>query len=74
MGRGIAQNVSEAVKYYKLSADQGDPVGQANYGSSLEHGTGIAPNVSEAVKYYKLAADQGHALGQRNYERCVHAT
>jgi TPR repeat protein len=60
-GLGIERNAEEAVKYYKLSADQGDADAQFNYGHCLQNGLGIETNVEEAVKYYKLSADQGLA-------------
>jgi TPR repeat protein len=60
-GIGIERNVEEAVKYYKLSSDQGNSSGQLNNGYCLENGIGIERNVEEAVKYYKLSADQGYA-------------
>jgi TPR repeat protein len=60
-GIGIEGNAEEAVKYYKLSADQGLACGQLNYGYCLETGIGIETDVEEAVKYYKLSADQGFA-------------
>jgi TPR repeat protein len=40
---------SEAARY-KAFADQGDPLGQINYGVCLENGTGIAKDLSEAVE------------------------
>jgi TPR repeat protein len=50
----------EAAKYYKLSADQGNPFGQYNYGFCLTNGAGVERNLMEAAKYYKLSADQGN--------------
>jgi TPR repeat protein len=69
-GIGIAKNVSEAVKYYKFSADQGNEFGQNNYDNCLEYGTGISRDAWEAVQYYKLSADQGNADGQTKYACC----
>jgi TPR repeat protein len=33
-GTGVAQNLEEAVRYYKLAADQGDAGAQKNLGES----------------------------------------
>ena len=43
---------------YKLSADQGNAVGQWRYGSCLEKGIGVEEDGHEAARYYKLSADQ----------------
>jgi TPR repeat protein len=58
LGNGIRieQNVEAAVKYYRLSAEQGFVAGQMNYGFCLEKGIPIERNVEEAVNYYKLSA------------------
>jgi TPR repeat protein len=69
-GTGIGKNAAEAVKYYKLSADQGNASGRLRYGLCLEKGRGIGKNAAEAVKYYKLSADQGNAYGKAAYARC----
>jgi TPR repeat protein len=36
-GIGVAQNLREAVRYYKLAADQGDANAQSNLGESCAH-------------------------------------
>jgi TPR repeat protein len=66
-GIGISVNPSEAAKYYKLSADQGNSSGQCDYACCLQSGIGVSMNPSEAAKYYKLSADQGNSSGQCNY-------
>jgi hypothetical protein len=60
-------NQSLAVYYFKLSADQGFPLGQFNYGVCLWNGNGIPANPSLAAQYFKLAADQGNSAAQFNY-------
>jgi TPR repeat protein len=57
-GRGVAKNLSEAVKYYKLSADQGNATAQSQYGYCLKNGKGIARDLVLAARYYNLAAKQ----------------
>jgi hypothetical protein len=70
-GTGVPKDVKEAVKYFKLSAYQGNPIAQYYYGNCLEYGVGIAKKEQDAVKYYKLSADQGYDVAQRNYGVCL---
>jgi TPR repeat protein len=70
-GTGVPKDVKEAVKYFKLSAENGNPLGQCNYGRCLDEGIGLAENKQEAVKYYRLSADQGLAIAQYNYGICL---
>jgi len=66
-GIGVAQNSSEAVKWYRLSAEQGLAAGQVNLGLMYEHGGGgLLRNHEEAVRWYKMAAAQGYASGQNS--------
>jgi hypothetical protein len=37
-GKGVVQNVSQAVHYWKLAADQGDSFGEHDDGHCLEDG------------------------------------
>ncbi len=63
---GISKNEQEAVRLYKLSADQGHMLGQNCLGWMYDQGVGIEQNSEEGFKYYKLAADQGHSMAQHN--------
>ena len=62
----MEKNLEEAVKWYRLAADQGYEVAQNNLGVSYEYGDGVEKNLEEAVKWYRLAADQGDADAQNN--------
>jgi localization factor PodJL len=66
--------LAEAVKYWKLSADQGNANGQLGYGICLEAGTGVAKNVEEAKKYYKMAMEKGCVLAERAYKKLTGAS
>ena len=59
-GDGVEVNKSEAVKYFKMSADKGYNWAMNNYANKLFYGEGIAVNKSEAIKYYKMAAEKGN--------------
>ena len=59
IGRGTAQNYTEAAKWYRKAADQGHPGAQANLAVLYSAGRGVEKNEAEAVKLWTLAADQG---------------
>ena len=45
----------QAVKYYKLAADQGSPGGLHNLGTCYEYGKGVTQNAAAATYYYQRA-------------------
>ena len=55
---------AEAVKMFRLAADQGIAPAQFLLGAMYANGQGVPQDYSEAVKWYRLAADQGDAEGQ----------
>ena len=63
---GVPQDYAEAVKWFRLAADQGDASAQFNLGFRYYAGEGVPQDYGEAVKWYRLAADQGHASAQNN--------
>ena len=67
-GKGdLRKNEVTALKYYKLSAENGDSRGQCNLGMFYENGmAGLASDIQEASRLYHLAADQGYAPAQNN--------
>jgi hypothetical protein len=62
IGKGVAQDLAEAVRYYRLAAEQGHARAQCNLGYCFEIGKGVAQDEAEAVRYYRLAAAQADAL------------
>jgi TPR repeat protein len=62
--RGVARNSSEAARYYRCSAIQGNANGQFRYATCHHYGISVAIDFLEATTYYKLPVDQGHAEGQ----------
>ena len=60
-GEGVAEDDAEAVRWYRLAADQGLAIAQNNLGWMYDNGEGVAEDDAEAVRWYRLAADQGHA-------------
>ena len=58
-GLGVSQDYSEAVRWFRLSADQGYDVAQFNLGLMYAQGDGVKQDYGEAQKWFRLAADQG---------------
>ena len=65
-GRGVEQNNTKAVRWYRKAAKQGDAKAQNNLGWMYEYGKGVAQNDTEAVRWYRKAAEQGYILAQTN--------
>ena len=63
-GRGVAQDDSAAMKWYRMAADQGDANAQYNLGVMYQNGQGVAQDDSAAIKWFRMAADQGDANAQ----------
>ncbi|MBU0592365.1 MAG: sel1 repeat family protein [Gammaproteobacteria bacterium] len=69
-GNGVRHDLSEALRWYRMAADQGDPYGQNNLGSMYFNGLGVPYNPEEAVKWYRLAAAQNVPVAQFNLGVC----
>ncbi len=63
-GLGVTKDYSEALKLYRLSADQGYFIGQYNLSAMYSKGTGVKQDHLEAAKWLKLAAEQGFGQAQ----------
>jgi TPR repeat protein len=62
-GYGVSQNMDEAIKWYRKSANLGNANGQAFLGTCYLEGKGVAKDYVEAVKWYTKSADQGQNIG-----------
>ena len=69
---GKPQDYAQAVKYYRLAADQGFAMAQYNLGICYYNGQGVPEDDGMAAKYYRLAADQGYAKAQYNLGACYY--
>ena len=65
-GRVYLKDDAEAVKWYRLAAEQGLANAQHNLGVMYDNGRGVPQDDAEAVKWYRLAAEQGFANAQYN--------
>ena len=63
-GDGVAEDDAEAVRWYRLAAEQGYVFAQFNLGVMYSRGEGVPEDDAEAVRWYRLAAEQGDALAQ----------
>jgi len=57
-GQGVVQDDKQAVKWYRLAAEQGDAKAQTNLGWMYYKGKGVSQDDKQAVKWYRLAAEQ----------------
>ena len=65
-GEGVPQDYVEAVRWYRLAADQGLAAAQLDLGVMYDRGRGVPQDYVEAVRWYRLAVDQGFAAAQYN--------
>ncbi len=60
------EDYQEAVRLYRLAAEQGHENAQNNLGLMYDNGQGVPEDDKEAVKWYRLSAEQGNAYAQSN--------
>ncbi len=58
-GEGVDENMIEAERWYRLSAEQGNALAQYNLGWMFDMGVGVQKNVAETLKWYTKASAQG---------------
>lgn len=63
-GRGFPKNNEEAVRWYRLAANQGDSFAQRYMGISYLTGTGVAVDEPGARNWFLRAAERGDATAQ----------
>ena len=69
-GRGTATNRAEAVRWYRLAAEAGDPDAQSSLGLCLLRGLGCERNQEAAFSWYLRAAEQGNLAGMNDLAFC----
>jgi TPR repeat protein len=65
-GRGVTQDFTEGVKWFRKAAEQGNADGQNNLGVAYVQGKGVPKDGREGATWYRRAADQGHVMAQLN--------
>jgi TPR repeat protein len=58
-GHGVPQDYAEAVKWYRLAAEQGNAIGQFDLGTVYVLGKGVAQDLVQSRMWFDLAAAQG---------------
>ena len=73
-GKGVPLDFDEAVKWFRLAAEQGDHSSQFMLGSMYFQGQGVPLDFDEAVKWFRLAAEQGSSDAQFILEKILSPT
>ncbi len=63
-GKGVVQDYSEGVKWYRKAAEQGAAIGQVSLGLCYVSGKGVDRDYSQACGWFRKAAEQGDPDGQ----------
>ncbi|NDF01109.1 MAG: sel1 repeat family protein [Verrucomicrobia bacterium] len=69
-GDGVNKDVTEALKWLRLAAEQHDPPSEFTLGILYDEGRGLPRDVREAVKWYERAAVAGLSDAQFNLADC----
>jgi TPR repeat protein len=64
MGRGVAPNHVEALKWFRKAAEQGVADAQNDLGACYAKGEVVSQDYEEAAKWFRKAAEQGHPRAQ----------
>ena len=64
LGKGVAQDFGEALRWARLAAEQGNARGQGILASAYNTGSGVAQDFGEALRWARLAAEQRDVHGQ----------
>jgi uncharacterized protein len=65
-GEGMSQDAAQAVNWYRLAAEKGDPTAAMNLALILDFGKGVQADHTEAIRWYRLAAERGDVIAQYN--------
>lgn len=65
-GKGVTENLTEAVKWFTKAAEQENAKAQYNLGICYYYGYGVYKDYGEAEKWYTKAAEQGYAEAQND--------
>jgi TPR repeat protein len=65
-GLGVVQDYAEALKWYRLAAQQGSADAQSNLGLMYYNGQGVVQDYAKAHSWLNLAAIKGDADAVKN--------
>ena len=63
-GEGVPQDYAEAMRWYRLAADQGHAVGQGGLGVMYANGRGVPQDYVVAHMWYNLAGAQSSSAAR----------
>jgi len=64
IGRDMERDEAEAVKWFRLAADNGHAQSQEELGRMYEFGRGVSKDIAEATKWYSRAENQGRGAAK----------
>ncbi len=67
-GEGVPEDDAEAVRWYRLAAEQGGALAQSNLGFMYASGNGVPEDLVFAYMWFTLSAAQGNETAQSNNE------
>ena len=65
-----SQSQAQAVRWYRTSAEKGDPESMYNLGVCYEEGDGCHQDPAAAFGWYRKAAERGYARAQNSLGLC----
>ena len=65
-GQGVTQDYKEAVKWYRLAADQGYAAAQVNLGYMYANGQGVTQDYVRAHMWFNIGASSGDKNAEAN--------
>ena len=68
-GWGVSQDYKEAVRWYRLAAEQGHAMAQSNLGVMYRNGEGVLADFIIAHMWFSIAANNGNELAAENREK-----
>ena len=68
LGIGVKQNGAQAIRFYKMAAEQGVPEAQFALAEIYRYPEAGTPDYTEAARWYRRAADEGLPEAQFNWE------
>lgn len=63
-GDEVPEDMEEAVRLFRLAAEQGNMVAQKNLGTAYDYGDGVEADPEKALYWFRKSADQGYDEAQ----------
>jgi len=65
-GKGVSQDFSQALYWYRKAIEQNEPYAQTNLGAMYRDGQGVSQDFNQALFWFRKAAEQNQANAQTN--------